>query len=73
MMYGTSYQLYKYERSLRAAEQRAADDRAGAAAAEWRDLRLSLARVLRLGRRVRPARGMTDAVTGSARVLSGIR
>jgi hypothetical protein len=73
MMYEMSYRMYQCQRGRNAAEQRAADDRAGAAAAEWRDLRLSLARVLRLGRRVRPARGMTDAVTGSARVLSGIR
>jgi hypothetical protein len=73
-----SYQLYKYEHGLSAAEQRAADARAGEAAAAMRDLRLCLGRALRLGHRVRPAHGAADAATGSGaaaptRVLSSVR
>jgi len=50
-----SYQLYRYEHGLSAAEQRAADVRAGAAAAELRDLRLRLGRASReASRAVRP-------------------
>jgi hypothetical protein len=78
MVYTLSYQMYKYEHGLTAAEQRAADVRAGAAAAALRDLRLRLGRAFRPRRRVRPARGTADAVTGSGaaeptRVLPGIR
>jgi hypothetical protein len=78
MVYTLSYQMYKYEHGLTAAEQRAADVRAGAAAAALRDLRLRLGRAFRPRRRVRPARGTADAVTGSGaaeppRVLSSIR
>ena len=78
MVYTLSYQMYKYEHGLTAVEQRAADVRAGAAAAALRDLRLSLGRAFRPRRRVRPARGTADAVTGSGaaeptRVLSSIR
>ncbi len=40
MVYTLSYQMYKYEHGLTAAEQRAADVRAGEAAAALRDLRL---------------------------------
>lgn len=56
MLYPQSYQLYKYEHGLTAAEQRTADIRAGEAAAELRNLRVSLGRALRLGHRVRRAR-----------------
>jgi hypothetical protein len=56
MLYTLSYQLYKYEHGLSAAEQRAADVRAGEAAAALRNLRLSLGRAFRLRRRVPPAR-----------------
>jgi hypothetical protein len=78
MVYMLSYQMYKYEHGLTAAEQRAADVRAGEAAAALRDLRLRLGRAFRPGHRVRPARGAADAVTGSGavvppRVLSSVR
>jgi hypothetical protein len=77
MLYTLSHQQYKYEHGLNAAERRAADIRAGQAAAGLRDLRLRLRHAFRLGRRVQPARG-ADTVTASratapARVLSGIR
>jgi hypothetical protein len=69
MVYTLSYQMYKYEHGLSAAEQRAADVRAGEAAAARRDLRR------RLGprRRVRSARGKADAMTASVRVPSSVR
>jgi hypothetical protein len=57
MVYTLSYQMYKYEHGLAAAEQRAADVRAGEAAAALRDLRLRLGRAFRPRHRVRPARG----------------
>jgi hypothetical protein len=78
--YSQSYQIYKQEHglSVSTAEQRAADVRAGEAAAALRDLRLRLGRAFRLRRRVQPARGAAGAVTGSGtsaptRVLSRIR
>jgi hypothetical protein len=78
MFHPPSYQLYRYEHGLSAAEQRAADVRVGEAAAELRDLRLGLGRAFRLRHRVRPARGAAGAVTGSGaaaptRVLSSVR
>jgi hypothetical protein len=78
MVYTLSYQMYKSEHGLSAAEQRAADVRAGETAAALRDLRLCLGRAFRLRHRVRPARGAADAVTGSGahaptRVLSSVR
>jgi hypothetical protein len=78
MLYTLSYQTYKYEHGLSAAEQRAADVRVGEVAAALRDLRLCLGRGFRLRHRVRPARGAADAVTGSVaaaptRVLSSVR
>jgi hypothetical protein len=75
MHYTLSYQIYKYEHGLNvaAAEQRAADVRAGEVAAALRDLRLSLGRAVRLGRRARPACGPADAVTAPPRVLSSVR
>jgi hypothetical protein len=73
MLYTLSYQAYKYEHGLSAAEQRAADVRAGEAAAALRDLRLRLGRIFRPRHRVRPARGAADAVTASVRVPSGVR
>ena len=78
MVYTLSYQMYKYEHGLTAAEHRAADVRAGVAAAALRDLRLSLGRAFRARHRVRTARGTADAVTGSGaaaptRDLSSIR
>lgn len=72
MLYTLSYQTYKYEHGVTAAEQRAADVRAGETAAALRDLWLRLGRVGRTGRRMRPARG-ADAVTAPARVLSSVR
>ncbi len=78
MLYTLSYQTYKYEHGLSAAEQRAADVGVGEFAAALRDLRLCLGRAFRLRHRVRPARGAADAVTGSGaaaptRVLSSVR
>ena len=75
MFYTQSYQMYKYEHGLTAAEQQAADVRAGEAAAALRDLRLRLGRVFRPRHRVRPACGTAeaDAVVASARVLSSVR
>ena len=64
MFQPVSYQLYRYENALSAAEQRAADVRTGEAAAALGDLRLRLGRTFRLGLRVRPAR---------TRVLSSVR
>jgi hypothetical protein len=58
-----SYQLYRYEHGLSAADQRAADVRAGEAAAALRDLRLRLGRMVSLRHRVRPARGAADVPT----------
>ncbi len=78
MLYTLSYQTYKYEHGLSAAEQRAADVRAGEVAAVLRDLRLRLGRAFRLRHRARPARGAAGAVTGSGaaaptQVLSSVR
>jgi hypothetical protein len=53
MHYPLSYQTYKYEHGLTAAEQRAADVRKGEIAAALRDLRLHLGRICRLRLRVR--------------------
>jgi hypothetical protein len=50
-----AYRMYTCEHGLSAAEQRAADDRAGEAAAALRDLRLRLGRAFRPKHRVRPA------------------
>jgi hypothetical protein len=69
MVYSLSYQLYECERGLGAAERRAADVRAGEAAAALRNLR----RALRPWRRVRSARQAADAATASARVLTSVR
>ena len=78
MVYTLSYQMYKYEHGLSAAEQRAADVRAGEAAAGLRDLRICLGRAFRLGQRARTARRAAVAVTrsgaaASARVPSSAR
>ena len=69
MVYTLSYQMYKYEHGLSAAEQRAADVRAGEAAAALRDLRPRLGRTFRLRRRVQSARG----AAAPTRVLSSVR
>ena len=75
MMYTQPYQLYKYERGLTAAEQRAADVHAGEIAAAVRDLRVRvrLGRTFRPRRRVRPASGAADTMTAPARFLSSAR
>jgi hypothetical protein len=78
MLYTLSYQMYKYEHGLSTAEQRAADVRAGEAAAALTGLRLCLGRVFRLRDRARAARGAADAVARSGaaepkRVLSSVR
>ena len=46
MVYPLVYQIYKYEHGVTAGAQRAADERAGEAAAALRDLRLRLGRAL---------------------------
>jgi hypothetical protein len=68
-----SYQMYKYEHGLGAAEQRAADVRAGEAAAALRDLRIRLGRTFRPGHRVQLTRRTADATTASVRGLLGVR
>jgi hypothetical protein len=70
-----SYQMYKQEHGTSAVEQRAADVRAGEAAAALRDLRHALWGAFRPRRRVRkaPARGTADAMTASPRFLSSVR
>ena len=73
MVYTLSYQMYKYEHGLSAAEQRASDVRAGEAAAALRDLRLRLGRALRPRHRVRPARRTAGAMTASVRAQSSVR
>jgi hypothetical protein len=73
MVYPLSYQQYKYERGLTAAEQRAADVRAGETAAAVRDLRVCLGRSFRLRHRVRPARGAARTSAAPVRFLSSAR
>ena len=73
MVYTRSYQMYKYEHGLTAAGQRAADVRAGEAAAALRDLRLRLGRAFRPRHRAWPARRAADAMTVPAPVPSSVR
>ena len=73
MVYPPSYQMYRYEYGLSAAEQRTADVRAGEAAAALRDLLLRVGRAFRPRHRVRSARGTADTVTASVRVLSKVQ
>ena len=70
MVYTLSYEMYKYEHGLTHAQQRAADVRAGEAAATVRDLRLRVGHTFRPRRRRRSAGGPVDA---AARALSGAR
>jgi hypothetical protein len=74
MVYTLSYQMYKSEHGLGSAEQRAADVRAGSAAAAVRDARVSLGRVFH-GRalRGRPAGVATGSRAASMRLLSSGR
>ena len=65
MFYSVSYQTYNYERVLGAAEQRAADVRAGEAAASRGLLRLRLGHALRVRHDVPSARPAARRVTGS--------
>jgi len=65
MVYTLSYQMYKCEHGLGAAEQRAADARGGEAAAAVRDVRVGLSRAFRVWHRGRAARRAAGAVTGS--------
>ena len=65
MVYTLSYQMYKYEHGLRAAEERAADVRAGAGAAAVRPGRLRLGRVLRPRTAGWPAHRAAGAATGN--------
>jgi len=75
--YTLSYQMYKCEHGLSAAEQRAADARAGEAAAALRELRFRVGRAVRPRRRVRSVRRAADAAAGtgaaSTRLLSSGR
>jgi len=76
MIHPLSYQQYQNERGLTAAEQRAADVRAGQTAAAVRDLRACLGRGFRLRHRVRPGpgpRGAADTMTARVRFLSSAR
>jgi len=73
MVYTLSNQLYMYEHGLSAAGQRAADVRAGEAAATLRDMRRSLGCAFRLRRRVRLGRPAAGTLTAPARVLSSAR
>jgi hypothetical protein len=70
MMYSLSYQTYKYEHGLTAAEQRAADLRAGETAAALRALWLRLGQASRLGHHAQPAH---EAANAPVRVLSSVR
>ena len=73
MVYPLSYQLYRQERGLTVAEQRAADVRAGQTAAALRDLRACLGRSFRLRHRARPAHRAADTATAPVRFLSSAR
>ncbi len=78
MLYSLSYQMYKQEHGFEtAAERRAADARAGEAAAAFTaalaGLRLVLGRVFRPGDHGGPADQAADAVTAPARVMSSAR
>ena len=67
-----SYQQYKYERGVTAAEQRAADVHAGETAAAVRQLRASLGRAFRLRPGSR-SRETADTMTAQVRFLSSTR
>jgi hypothetical protein len=75
MMYTQSYQMYRHEHGfpVSAAEQRAADVRAGELAAALHELGLRLGRAFRPAHRSRPARGAADAVTAPVRFLLSVR
>ena len=73
MVYPLSYQLYKQEHGFTAAEQRAADVRAGELAAALHELGLRLGRAFRPAHRPRQARGAADAATAPVRFLSSAR
>jgi hypothetical protein len=68
-----SYQMYKYEHGLTAAEQRAADVAAGETAAALTHLQRCLGRTFRPRDRVRPDRKGPKAATASLRSLSSVR
>ncbi len=59
MVYPLSYQMYKYQHGLSAAEQRAADVCAGETAATLRDLRRGLRRAFRPRHRA-PVRALSS-------------
>ena len=70
MVYTLSYQMYKYEHGLAADERRAADIRAGEAAAALRDLRVFLGHAFRSrprGRRAHAAGTATIRIAPSGR------
>ena len=66
MVYTLGYQMYKYEHGLSVAEQRAADARAGDAAAALRDLRVFLGHAFRPRPRQRRARAAGTATIRTA-------
>jgi hypothetical protein len=70
MVYTLSYRMYKCEAGLSAAEQRAADVRAGEGAAAVRQVRVSLGRFFRPRRATRPGRPVTGRGAASMRLLS---
>ncbi len=73
MIYTLSNQLYKYERGLTAAEQRAADVHAGETAAAVKDLRVCLGRTFRLRHRVGSVRRAANTMTAPVRFLASGR
>jgi hypothetical protein len=72
MVYTLSYQMYKCEHGFSATEQRAADARAGEAAAAVRDLRVGLMRAFR-GRPARRAGAVMGSGAASMRLTSSGR
>jgi hypothetical protein len=73
MLHTMSYQVYKNEHGLpvSAAEQRAADERAGEVAAALHELWRCLGRAARREQRAEPAREAQDAAP--ARFMSAVR
>jgi hypothetical protein len=70
MVYTLGYQMYMYQHGFTAAEQRAADVRAGEAAAALRDLRVFLGHAFRSlprGRRAHAAGTATIRIAPSGR------
>jgi len=73
MVYTLSYQMYKCEHGLGAAEQRAADMRGGEAAGAMRELGLRLGRAFGARNRGLSVRGVAGSGGSSMRLLSSGR